>query len=81
MIITSSWDWPRNQCHKMGKTLAKITQEIFDQVLRARQALDALEQCPLDGRGEFLESVKVRSQLNAAKAHVLRAIEKAQTLR
>ncbi|MBF0437849.1 MAG: hypothetical protein HQL93_01885 [Magnetococcales bacterium] len=62
------------------KVLAKATPEILDQVTKAKQALASLEQLPQDGHGEFQEAVTVRALLNAAKAHVIRAIEKAQML-
>ncbi|MEO5330387.1 MAG: hypothetical protein H7839_00045 [Magnetococcus sp. YQC-5] len=63
------------------KSIAKTSKEIFDQVAKAKEALDGLNQCVMDDRGEFQEGVVVRSRLNAAKAHVMRAIEKAQTLK
>lgn len=62
-------------------TRSRTTQEIFDQIDRAREALESLTGFPLDDRGEFQSGSEVRSRLNAAKAHVGRAIEKAQMLR
>ncbi len=65
----------------MPKPASKTTDEIFDQVAKARQVLDYFNERALDGRGEFLDAATVRARLNAAKAHVMRAVEKAQGLR
>ncbi|MBF0462261.1 MAG: hypothetical protein HQL87_12795 [Magnetococcales bacterium] len=65
----------------MAKTPSKTTAEILDQVAKARQVLDYFDERALDERGEFQEAATVRARLNAAKAHVLRAMEKAQSLR
>lgn len=65
----------------MPKTIAKTSGEILDQIAKARQALDTLERLERDDRGEFVETSSLRSQLNAAQAHIMRAIEKARTLR
>ncbi|MEO5345483.1 MAG: hypothetical protein H7834_03775 [Magnetococcus sp. YQC-9] len=65
----------------MSKIAGKTTSEILDQIIKAKQALDALEKLARDERGEFADPATVRSQLNAAQAHVMRAIEKSRTLR
>ncbi|MBF0097345.1 MAG: hypothetical protein HQM04_10125 [Magnetococcales bacterium] len=65
----------------MSKTPSKLAGEIFDQVHKARQILDYFNEQALDGRGELADGALVRSRLNAAKAHLMRALEKAQTLR
>ena len=67
--------------HGMAKTPSKTTADILEQVARARLALDYFAERVLDDRGEFQDAATVRSRLNAAKAHVLRAMEKAQGLR
>ncbi|MBF0161510.1 MAG: hypothetical protein HQL88_04405 [Magnetococcales bacterium] len=65
----------------MPKTPSKTAVEIFDQVNKARQLLDYFNERALDDRGEFQDVATVRSRLNAVKAHVTRAMEKAQSLR
>ncbi|MBF0212513.1 MAG: hypothetical protein HQM00_02980 [Magnetococcales bacterium] len=65
----------------MAKTIGRTSSDILDQINKARQALDALEKLGRDDRGEFVESATVRSLLNAAQAHVMRAIEKSRQLR
>ncbi|MBF0272333.1 MAG: hypothetical protein HQL98_09755 [Magnetococcales bacterium] len=67
----------------MSKTAARNTNAsgILDQVVKAKQALDALERQARDDRGEFVEAATVRALLNAAQAHVMRAIEKSRVLR
>ena len=65
----------------MAKTPSRTTAEILDQIVKARQVLDYFDERALDERGEFQDAATVRSRLNAAKAHVLRAMEKAQSLR
>ncbi|MBF0136919.1 MAG: hypothetical protein H7833_05180 [Magnetococcus sp. DMHC-1] len=65
----------------MPKKTSKIAQEIFDQVAKARQALDYFAEQALDDRGEFRDGTQVRARLNAARAHVTRAIEKANALK
>ncbi|MBF0340536.1 MAG: hypothetical protein HQL95_06165 [Magnetococcales bacterium] len=65
----------------MPKPPAKTTSEILDQITKARQALDSLERLSRDDRGEFADPSSLRSLLNAAQAHVMRAMEKARTLR
>ena len=65
----------------MSKTPAKTTDEILDQVAKARSILDYFNADALDERGGFQDAAAVRARLNAAKAHLLRAMEKAQTLR
>ncbi|MBF0610174.1 MAG: hypothetical protein G8345_00070 [Magnetococcales bacterium] len=63
------------------KTLAKTVSEIYDQIDKAKQALEYFNEQATNDRGEFRDTTTVRSRLNAAKAHVTRAIEKAQTLK
>ncbi|MBF0311298.1 MAG: hypothetical protein HQL56_17410 [Magnetococcales bacterium] len=65
----------------MPKTPSKTSAEILDQVNKARQALDYFNERILDDRGEFPDGAALRSRLNAANAHVMRAIEKARTLK
>ncbi|MEO5339224.1 MAG: hypothetical protein H7837_01710 [Magnetococcus sp. MYC-9] len=65
----------------MAKKASQTVAEIFDQVAKARQALDFFDERALDERGEFLDAAAVRARLNAAKAHVMRGMEKAQNLR
>lgn len=64
----------------MPKTSPKTSEEIIDQVRKARQLLQELEQTPIHPRDGLKEGAQVRARLNAAKAHILRALEKAQTL-
>ncbi|MBF0178627.1 MAG: hypothetical protein HQM03_01235 [Magnetococcales bacterium] len=59
---------------------AKGTRDLLDQVVRARQALDYFSNGALNERGELHDGTAVRSHLNAAKAHVIRAMEMAQNL-
>ncbi|MBF0417353.1 MAG: hypothetical protein HQL86_03785 [Magnetococcales bacterium] len=65
----------------MAKIAGKLTQEILDQTAKARVALDALDRLARNDNGEFADPAIVRAQLNAAQAHVMRAIEKSRTLR
>ncbi|MBF0627796.1 MAG: hypothetical protein HQL91_06195 [Magnetococcales bacterium] len=65
----------------MAKTVAQNSQDLLDQIAKAKQALEALERLGRDNRGEFLDPATVRSLLNAAQAHVLRAVEKSRLLR
>lgn len=65
----------------MPKTPSKTAGEILDQITKARQVLDYFAESALDTRGEFQDGATVRSRLNAAKAHITRAIEKAQDIR
>ncbi|MBF0190821.1 MAG: hypothetical protein HQL99_06670 [Magnetococcales bacterium] len=73
----------------MSKNAARNAQQsnqsqasgILDQVVKARQSLDALERQTRDDRGEFADAASVRALLNAAQAHVMRAIEKSRVLR
>lgn len=65
----------------MPKTPSKTAGEILDQVIKARQVLDYFDGNALDARGEFQDGATVRARLNAAKAHVTRAIEKAQSIK
>ncbi|MBF0184012.1 MAG: hypothetical protein HQM06_06455 [Magnetococcales bacterium] len=65
----------------MAKTPGKLAGEIIDQVVKARQILDYFNEQALDARGEFQDGATLRAKLNAAKAHLLRALEKAQTIR
>ncbi len=64
----------------MAKTPSKMSDEILDQVAKARLVLDYFNGRILDDRGSFVDPTAVRSRLNAAKAHLLRAMEKAQGL-
>ncbi|MBF0284629.1 MAG: hypothetical protein HQL51_09240 [Magnetococcales bacterium] len=65
----------------MAKTPSQISGELLDQVAKARQVLEALAAAPLDAKGELVDGAAVRARLNAAKAHITRALEKAQSLR
>ncbi|MBF0153228.1 MAG: hypothetical protein HQL64_05760 [Magnetococcales bacterium] len=65
----------------MAKTTTKTTLEIMDQVAKARQALDYFDQRALDDRGVLRSAMEVRSHLNAARAHITRASEKADALK
>lgn len=65
----------------MSKVPSKTAREILDQVAKAKQVLDYFGEGALDARGEFQDGATVRARLNAAKAHITRAIEKAQTIR
>ncbi|MBF0400466.1 MAG: hypothetical protein HQL80_01265 [Magnetococcales bacterium] len=65
----------------MSKTASKTASEILDQVAKAKQILDHFNEAALNARGEFQEGATVRAHLNAAKAHITRAIEKAQSIR
>lgn len=65
----------------MAKTPSKVAHEILDQVTKARQILDELGVTTIDDRGEVKDAAGVRSRLNAAKAHITRAIEKAQSIK
>lgn len=62
----------------MSKPPSKTAPEILDQVNKAREALAYFEPRALDSKGEFSDGATVRARLNAAKAHIIRAIEKAQ---
>ncbi|MEO5352993.1 MAG: hypothetical protein H7835_07250 [Magnetococcus sp. XQGC-1] len=64
----------------MAKMPSKVSDEILDQVAKARSVLDYFNGRILDDRGGFVDPTAVRSRLNAAKAHLLRAMEKAQGL-
>lgn len=65
----------------MPKTISKTAGEILDQVAKARQILDSFDEISMDTRGEFQDGAAIRTRLNAAKAHILRAMEKAQSIR
>ncbi|HIJ82600.1 MAG: hypothetical protein HW380_595 [Magnetococcales bacterium] len=65
----------------MSKTPSKVAREILDQVTKARQILDELGVATIDDRGGFKDATAIRSRLNAAKAHIMRAIEKAQSIK
>lgn len=65
----------------MPKTPSKTASEILDQVAKARQILDYFGETAMDARGELQDGATVRARLNAAKAHITRAIEKAQSIR
>ncbi|MBF0294627.1 MAG: hypothetical protein HQL96_05520 [Magnetococcales bacterium] len=67
-----------NAQHPAGAV--KGTRDLLDQVIRARQALDYFANDALNERGELRDGTAVRSHLNAAKAHVIRAMEMAQNL-
>lgn len=64
----------------MSKTPSKMSDELLDQVAKARSVLEYFNGQIRDERGGFLDPATVRSRLNAAKAHLLRAMEKAQGL-
>ncbi|MBF0426206.1 MAG: hypothetical protein HQL66_10365 [Magnetococcales bacterium] len=64
----------------MAKTTHKTAQEILDQVAKAREVLAYFAPSALDERGGFRNPSEVRARLNAAKAHIVRAGEKAQSL-
>ncbi|MEO5363646.1 MAG: hypothetical protein H7838_08490 [Magnetococcus sp. DMHC-8] len=65
----------------MAKSLSRTGAELLDQVAKARLILDCFNEDALNERGELADPAVVRSRLNAAKAHLLRAMEKAQLLR
>ncbi|WP_041641234.1 hypothetical protein [Magnetococcus marinus] len=65
----------------MAKTTDKTSNEILDQVVKAREALDYFSNKTSTARGERQDGAEIRARLNAAKAHILRALEKAQSLR
>ncbi len=58
-----------------NKTRAQTTHDILDQVAKAQKILNDLNETTCQ------EGATVRSRLNAAKAHIMRAIEKAQTMK
>lgn len=65
----------------MSKTPSKTARELLDQVSKAKLILNELEALEIDDRGGFKDAALIRSRLNAAKAHIMRAIEKAQILK
>ncbi|MEO5329834.1 MAG: hypothetical protein H7829_16515 [Magnetococcus sp. THC-1_WYH] len=64
----------------MSKTPSKTAQELLEQVSKAKLILNELEVSVLDARGGVKDAALIRSRLNAAKAHIMRAMEKAQIL-
>ncbi|MEO5365312.1 MAG: hypothetical protein H7831_02950 [Magnetococcus sp. WYHC-3] len=65
----------------MAKTPPAPTGDILDQVNKASAILEQIRLALQNPRSDPLDGATLRARLNAAKAHVTRAMEKAQNLR